>query len=120
MITKEFAQHFTDEWINAWNSHDLDRILSHYSEDFTIETPMAVVLFPESKGIVKGKTEVRKYWQIGLDKIPDLKFELIDVLAGLNGITIYYVNKATNRRSAENLVFNNEKLVCSATVNYAG
>ncbi|MEW5745619.1 MAG: nuclear transport factor 2 family protein [Nitrospirota bacterium] len=22
---------FAQEWINAWNSHDLDRILNHYS-----------------------------------------------------------------------------------------
>ena len=33
-------QEFAKEWIDAWNSHDLDRILAHYAEDIEISTPM--------------------------------------------------------------------------------
>jgi hypothetical protein len=29
MIDKTFAEHFAQEWIDVWNSHDLNRILSH-------------------------------------------------------------------------------------------
>ena len=35
------AQAFADEWIEAWNSHDLDRILSHYSDDAELLSPVA-------------------------------------------------------------------------------
>jgi ketosteroid isomerase-like protein len=56
-MTKEFATNFATSWINSWNSHDLEDILSHYSEDFTIETPMAMKLYPQSKGIVQGKSD---------------------------------------------------------------
>ena len=31
---------FTNEWISSWNSHDLEDILSHYSEDVEITSPM--------------------------------------------------------------------------------
>jgi ketosteroid isomerase-like protein len=31
MITKEFAQHFAEDWVASWNAHDLDRVLSHYT-----------------------------------------------------------------------------------------
>ena len=27
---------FPDEWIAAWNSHDLDAIMSHYADDVTL------------------------------------------------------------------------------------
>lgn len=27
MIDNTFARHFAEEWIGAWNSHDLSRIL---------------------------------------------------------------------------------------------
>lgn len=118
-MTKDFAIQFAREWVDCWNSHDLEKILSHYSEDFTIETPMAVKLYPESEGIVVGKSEVRKYWKIGLERIPDLKFEILDVLVGVNGLAIYMLNTATNRKSVEVMNFNSEKKVNKAIVNYA-
>lgn len=118
-MTKDFAMQFAIEWVAAWNSHDLDKILSHYSEDFTIETPMAKKLYPGSDGIVAGKSEVRKYWKIGLERIPDLKFEILDVLIGINGLAIYMINTATNRKSVEVMNFNNEKKVNKAFVSYS-
>ncbi|MEI8247817.1 MAG: hypothetical protein WCI51_18415 [Lentisphaerota bacterium] len=33
------ALEFATEWIAAWNSHDLNRVLSHYSEDFETSSP---------------------------------------------------------------------------------
>jgi len=30
MIDRNFAARFAREWIAAWNSHDLERVLSHY------------------------------------------------------------------------------------------
>jgi hypothetical protein len=119
MINEQFAQKFAAEWITAWNSHNLDTILSHYSDDFVIETPMAVKFFPESNGIVSGKETVRKYWTIGLEKIPGLHFKLIDVLTGINGLTIYYENTATGRRSVENMFFNEAGKVNHCIVHYS-
>lgn len=28
------AQEFAREWVEAWNSHNIDRIFEYYSEDF--------------------------------------------------------------------------------------
>ena len=44
MLSREFAESFAAEWIEAWNSHDLDRILSHYTDDFVMSSPRIVVL----------------------------------------------------------------------------
>lgn len=38
MIDQAWAYDFAKEWIAAWNSHDLDRILSHYVEDFEMSS----------------------------------------------------------------------------------
>jgi SnoaL-like protein len=119
MITVNFAESFAANWAAAWNSHDLNVILSHYSDDFSIETPMALKLVPESNGIVSGKENVRAYWKIGLERIPDLHFEILDVLTGINSLTIYYVNTATGRKSAENLFFNESGKVHRAFVMYS-
>ena len=39
MIDTEFAARFAEEWIAAWNSHDLACVLSHYTEDFVMNSP---------------------------------------------------------------------------------
>lgn len=117
-MNKVFAQHFAAEWVEAWNSHQLDRILSHYTDDFCIETPMALKLFPESQGVISGKDLVRQYWTLGLEKIPDLHFEILDVLAGVNSLAIYYINTATNKKSVELMSFNDQLKVNKAVVCY--
>lgn len=118
-MTKEFATAFAEEWITAWNSHNLDTILSHYSDDFSIESPLALKRLPETKGTVTGKENVRKYWTLGLENNPTLKFELLDVLMGVNSLTIYYINIATNKKSAEVMSFNSDMKVNKAIVNYS-
>lgn len=118
-MTKDFATAFAKSWVDSWNSHDLEKILSHYSEDFTIETPMAVKLYPQSGGIVSGKNEVRKYWTIGLERNPELKFEILDVLIGVNSLAIYMFNASSNRKSVEVMSFNSKNKVNKAIVCYS-
>jgi ketosteroid isomerase-like protein len=106
MIDQQTAHTFAEEWINAWNSHNLEKILHHYTDDFTMETPMALKLVPESGGVLKGKEAVGAYWKTGLERIPDLFFELHEVLISINGVTLYYTNRATGKRTAEVLFLN--------------
>jgi hypothetical protein len=32
MLTEKEARNLASHWIQAWNSHDLDEIMSHYGE----------------------------------------------------------------------------------------
>lgn len=90
MVTKEFAQHFANEWIAAWNSHDLSSILSHYTDDFEMSSPFIARTMNEPTGILKGKAAVGAYWQRALKAMPELHFELIEVLFGVDSVCIYY------------------------------
>ena len=119
MIEQQTARLFAKEWIAAWNSHNLERILGHYTDDITMETPMALKLVPETGGIVKGKEAIRAYWEIGLEKIPGLFFELHEVLTSINGVTLYYTNRATGRRTAEVLFLSEAGKVYKAYAFYS-
>ncbi|MEO5668394.1 MAG: nuclear transport factor 2 family protein [Bdellovibrionota bacterium] len=90
MITKEYAAKFADEWIAAWNAHDLGQILSHYADDFEMTTPFIVKLAAVPSGTLKGKDAVGSYWKKALDKIPDLHFELIDVFTSVDSVCLFY------------------------------
>ena len=37
MITEEFAKQFAHEWVSAWNAHDLNAVLLHYEDSFSID-----------------------------------------------------------------------------------
>ena len=39
MIDANFAQSFAQEWVKAWNDHDLEAILSHYDEGVGVPLP---------------------------------------------------------------------------------
>ncbi|MEI6329731.1 MAG: YybH family protein [Pseudanabaena sp.] len=93
MLTKEQTHELAEHWVQAWNSHDLDEILSHYEEDVVLVSPIAAKILNDPSGTVKGKDALRDYFKKGLELAPDLKFELIDVLWGVSSIVFYYVNQ---------------------------
>ncbi len=90
MITQEFAQNFANEWITAWNCHDLSSILSHYTNDFEMSSPFIAKTMNEATGTLKGKEAIGAYWQRALEAMPDLHFELIEILLGVDSVAIYY------------------------------
>ena len=98
------TQNFAKEWINSWNSHNLEEILSHYSEDIEITTPMIKLATGSDTDILKGKENVANYWKRALDKIPNLHFELYDVTYGVNSIAIYY-KSVMNKKAIEVMFF---------------
>ena len=38
MMENGFAERFANVWIAAWNSHDLERILAHYEDEFEMSS----------------------------------------------------------------------------------
>jgi ketosteroid isomerase-like protein len=118
MIDKSFAEHFAADWIAAWNAHDLDRILSHYADDFEMSSPVIIQVAGEPSGTLRGKAAVGAYWKKALELIPDLQFELVTILAGVNSIVLYYKG-ARGRLAAEAFHFNADRQVVRAFAHYA-
>ena len=108
-----FAQRFAHDWVAAWNAHDLDAILAHYAEDFEMASPVIVHMQVNASGVLTGKSAVRAYWQKALQRMPDLRFELLTVLVGVQSITLYY-RGARDRLAAEVFHFNAQGQVTRA------
>ena len=108
-----WAVQFAEEWIAAWNSHDLDRILAHYVDDFEMSSPLIVERMNEPSGTLRGKAAVRAYWAKGLELPPPLKFELLAVHAGVNRLGL--VLRSIGRRfQLEILTLNDARRVTHA------
>lgn len=90
MIPREKALRIAADWIDSWNRHDLDSILSHYSEDVVLISPIAIKLLSDESGTVKGKDALREYFRKGLAAFPELRFEMIDLFTGVDSFVLYY------------------------------
>lgn len=90
MRDSNFYEAFAAEWIEAWNSHDIDRIMSHYDKSLKFSSPKLAKFVPGSGGKLNGKESVRSYWAQALIAQPELHFELIAVLKGVESIVIHY------------------------------
>ncbi len=115
-LQEEFARGFAAEWIAAWNSHDLDRILSHYEEDVELVSPVALKLL--SDGTVRGKAALGAYFGIGLKAYPDLCFDLIEVLWGLETLVVAYRNNHRGNKTAEVMRISAAGKISRAWANY--
>jgi hypothetical protein len=116
MIDKAFAEHFSADWIDSWNRHDLARIMSHYTDDFEMSSPRILILTDEPSGTLKGKDAVGLYWTKALQLAPNLYFDLLATLVCVNSITIYY--NGARGPCAEVLHFNQDGKVTRAYAHY--
>lgn len=117
MLTREFADRFALEWIEAWNSHDLDRILDHYRDDFVMTSPRIAVVAGEASGKLRGKQAIGAYWRKTLAFTPALRFELIATFIGAQSVVIYY--RGARGPAAEAFFFDASGKVSEAAAHYA-
>ncbi|MGB2672262.1 MAG: nuclear transport factor 2 family protein [Candidatus Acidiferrum sp.] len=96
-MTRDEACKLANEWMAAWNAHDLELILTHYEEDVELTSPAAAQLLGTPAGKVVGKANLRAYFQRGLTAYPELRFHLEDVLWGVNSLVLCYLNQKGTR-----------------------
>ena len=111
------AEKFAAEWIESWNSHDLDRILSHYAEDVEVTTPMIKVALGIESGTLRGKAPARRYWQAALERVPDLHFQLIECTQSVESIAIYY-KSVMGKMAIEVMFFDEDGMVSRVIAHY--
>jgi ketosteroid isomerase-like protein len=83
---------YADQWVRAWNAHDIEAVLGHFSDDVVFTSPVAARVVPESGGVVRGKAALRDYWTTALSQQANLHFELIGVYSGESTLVINYRN----------------------------
>ena len=87
------AKDFADQWVTAWNAHDIEKVLAHFHDHATFSSPFAKQIVPASGGKLHGKNAIRDYWTTGIRAIPDLHFTIEDVFAGIDHLVILYKNQ---------------------------
>lgn len=117
-MTREELRLLAEHWLAAWNGHDLEAIMSHYDEDVELISPVAAQLLGAPGGKVIGKSALREYFRLGLAAYPDLRFELKELLAGLDSLVLYYTNQ-NGTRTAELMELSHDGKVRRVIAHYS-
>jgi ketosteroid isomerase-like protein len=123
MLTGDEADAFVAEWMEAWNSHDVERILEHYADDVEYYSPFIATLAepggPGADGRLVGKGAVREYFAAALGRFDDLHFDRpAHVAVGAGSVSFVY-KSVRNLTAVETLVFApGSRLVARALCHY--
>lgn len=96
---KPDAANFADQWVEAWNAHDVESVLQHFDDDVVFTSPVAATLLPQTAGVIRGKPALRDYWTQALEHIANLRFAVEGVYEGIDTIVIAYRNQDGGRVS---------------------
>jgi hypothetical protein len=109
---------FARDWIDAWNSHDLTRVLAHYEDDVILISPRVKLVLGVEDGAVRGKVALGDYMRAALTKLPDLTFTLKRVFSGVGSVVIEF-HTNDGRHGAEFMDFGTHGHVARVVAHYA-
>lgn len=81
------------KWFEAFNSHNLDDLLYLYDETATHFSPKLKIRKPETNGLIKGKSELRNWWNDAFDRLPTLYYKATSLTSNNNRVFMEYVRQ---------------------------
>lgn len=104
------------QWFEAFNTHDLEKLLHLYDDHAQHFSPKLKIRQPETQGLILGKSALRAWWQDAFDRIPSLQYQVTSLTANDERVFMEYTRMADgdpNMLVAEVLEIKNGKIVFS-------
>ncbi|HEX8532918.1 MAG TPA: nuclear transport factor 2 family protein [Allosphingosinicella sp.] len=92
---------FANDWIDAFNAHDVERIMSHYSDEVELISPLYLQFTQGQTDELRGIAALRRYFETALSRYPELRFTLLEVAEGSRGLCIRYHTNLGDRVAME-------------------
>lgn len=108
---------FAKEWIASWNSHNIEKIMAHYSDHVLFTCPFIEKYMGIVGDTITNKAELKEYFIKGLKAFPDLKFELQMIRGNADDITLYY-KSVNNMMAIEYMKLNKQGKIDYGKVEY--
>lgn len=105
------------QWFEAFNNHDLEKLLLLYDENAEHYSPKLKIHQPHTNGFIKGKNELRSWWKDAFNRLPQLHYEVLKLTSDEDDqVFMEYIRKTPNEedlRVGEVLIIKNEKIIAS-------
>lgn len=77
-------------WFEAFNAHNLEKLLSLYDDEAQHFSPKLKIRHPETNGLVIGKDALRSWWQDAFDRLPSLHYKVTSLTANSDRVFMEY------------------------------
>ncbi len=104
------------KWIDAFNEHNLEKLLSLYADDAVHFSPKLKIRQPETEGWVSGKAAMRSWWKDAFERLPTLKYRLANLIINDEQLLMEYERSVEGEPPmmvAEILEIRNESIIRS-------
>lgn len=88
-------------WFKAFNEHDLENLLELYEDHAEHFSPKLKVREPETKGLIKGKGALRRWWKDCFERLPTLQYEVNKLTADSEQVFMEYTRKVVGEDDME-------------------
>ena len=103
-------------WFEAFNAHNLEKLLSLYDDEAQHYSPKLKVRLPETKGLVIGKDALRAWWKDSFDRLPTLHYKVTSLTSNSDRVFMEYIRTVDNEEEmlvAEILEVRDGKIIAS-------
>ena len=90
MNSRESNGNIALKWIEAFNEHDLEKLLQLYDEQAAHFSPKLKSRHPETEGWISGKTALRSWWEDAFYRLPTLQYKLLNLLGDERQVLMEY------------------------------
>lgn len=115
-MTPETLQSIAFKWFDAFNSHQLEQLLSLYDDEARHFSPKLKIRKPETNGYVEGKQALREWWQDAFERLPSLHYKVTSLTANSDRVFMEYIRNVDGEEDmlvAEVLDVKNRKIIAS-------
>lgn len=117
-----FVKEHIHRWTNAWNDHNIKKVLSLYSENILFSSPKVKSVYPNrTSATIRNKKDLEEYFCLGLKKFPMLHFMPIDYFLKNHKVIFEYSATPDNKIQwsvIEKFEFDNDRLIEKSNVYY--
>lgn len=115
-MTPQDLQSIAMRWFEAFNAHNLEKLLSLYDDEAQHFSPKLKIRQPETNGLVIGKAAMRAWWQDSFDRLPTLHYQVTSLTASSDRVFMEYVRSVAGEEKmlvAEVLDVKDGKIITS-------
>lgn len=115
-MSAENNENIAKKWFEAFNTHDLEKLLSLYHEEAEHYSPKLKIRKPETNGLVKGRNALRDWWKDAFDRLPTLNYDPTSFTANEERVFMEYIRKVEGESDmlvAEVLEIKNRMIIAS-------
>ena len=103
-------------WFEAFNAHNLEKLLSLYDDEAVHFSPKLKIHQPETNGLVIGKEAMRNWWKDAFSRLPTLNYKVTSLTSNSDRVFMEYIRTVENETTllvAEVLEIKEGKIIAS-------